>query len=127
MSVRNSSRLLAAEDNQTFFTAFGLLWLSWSWVFSFAYSPFGSKTICPVRRGVVLQRKANTDFRIIFVVLDFPVRVIPNRAVFCPSRSVGVKLTGTPEICWNGLFVDAYRTSPIFTRRFLSSDLLSLG
>src|SRR5258708_19561924 len=97
MSVRNSSRLLSAEDSQTFFTAFGLLWLSWSWVFSFAYSPFGSKTICPVRRGVVLQRKANTDFRIIFVVFHFPFRFIPNRAVFFPTSSFRVMLTLPPK------------------------------
>src|SRR5271163_3067279 len=85
---------------QTFLIAFGFwVLLSLSWVFSLAYSPLGSKTICPMLRGVVFHRRVNTDFKMILVVLDLPVRVIPKSAVFCPSKSVGVKLTGTLEIC----------------------------
>ena len=35
----------------------------------------------------------------IFVILDLPVRVIPNSAVFWPRRSVGVIETATPSTC----------------------------
>src|SRR5712671_6944515 len=104
-----------------FLIAFGLRLASWSCVFSFAYSPFGSNTIWPTRCGLECQRSSNIDFRMIFVVLDLPDRVIPKRAVFCPRRSVGVIATRTPEIRWKGRLVDAYRTSPTFTITLLAA------
>lgn len=47
----------------------------------------------------------------IFVVFDFPVLVIPNSAVFWPSKSVGVTKTGT---------VDTAETDDLWTRSALA-------
>src|SRR5262249_53086751 len=108
----------------TFLMAVGmLLWLA-SCVFSLAYSPLGSNTSWPIRRaGLLDQRRAKIELRMIFVVFDFPVRVMPNRAVFWASSAVGVISTGTPDTCWEGRWVEAYRSSPTRTRSVAPSGL----
>src|SRR5690606_12753397 len=77
----------------------------------------GSKTTCPILRAPLSAHlSAKMDLRIIFVVFDLPVRVMPNNAVFWPKRSSGDSSTGMPLICWKGRLLDAYRTSPMGTR-----------
>ena len=58
-------------------------------------------------QGVGAQRSSNVDLRMIFVVFDLPVRVIPNRADFWLSRSAGVMATRTSPMRWKGRLVDA--------------------
>ena len=41
------------------------------------------------------------------MVFDLPVRVMPNKALFWPSRSAGVIATFTSDTFWNGRLVDA--------------------
>ena len=92
---------------QTFLIAFGLRLRSLSCGFSLAYSPLGSKTIWPTRKGSGAQRSSNVDLRMIFVVFDLPVRVIPNSADFWLRRSAGVIATRTSPMRWKGRLVDA--------------------
>ena len=59
----------------------------WSCGLSLAYSPLGSKINWPTIAPAAYERSLKISLAIIFVVLDFPERVIPKSAVRWAMKS----------------------------------------
>ena len=67
----------------------------WSCGLSLAYSPLGSNISCPTLTPVLSERSSKSAFAMVLVVLDLPVRVMPNSAVRCAMKSLAWIETGT--------------------------------